>query len=161
MQLKSLEEKRVKILYSDTGYGYETLFKDYFVGATEIIIEDAYIRQKHQINNFLRLCEIIVKIGDCKKISLITGTDDEDQKKENNLIFDQIANNLFEHEIEFRYEFSEILHDREIKMNNGWNIKMGRGLDYFQSLGGNYFQVGTNDLDLRPCLETSFDFYKK
>ena len=159
--VKALEEKRIKILYSDTGYGYETLFKDYFVGATEIIIEDAYIRQKHQINNFLRLCEIMVKIGDCKKITLVTGTDDADQKKENNLIFDQIANNLFEHEIEFRYEFSEILHDREIKMNNGWNIKMGRGLDYFQSLGGNYFQVGTNDLDLRPCLETSFDFYKK
>ena len=109
------------------------MFKDYLVGATDIIIEDAYIRQKHQINNFLRLCEIIVKIGHCKKITLITGTDDEDQKKENNLIFDQIANNLFEHEIEFRYEFSEILHDRETKMNNGRNIKMGRGLDYFQS----------------------------
>ena len=157
---KTLDEKRIKILYGDTGYGYETLLKDYLVGATEIVLEDSYIRQKHQVNNFIRLCEIIVKIGDCKKITLITGTDDEDQKKDNNLIFDQVANNLFEHEIEFRYEFSEILHDREIKMNNGWNIKMGRGLDYFQSLGGNYFQVGTNDLDLRPCLETSFDFYK-
>jgi ATP-dependent Lon protease len=157
---KTLDEKRIKILYGDTGYGYETLLKDYLVGATELILEDSYIRQKHQVNNFLRLCEIIVKIGDCKKITLITGTDDDEQKKDNNLIFDQIANNLFEHEIEFRYEFSEILHDREIKLNNGWNIKMGRGLDYFQSLGGNYFQVGTNDLDLRPCLETSFDFYK-
>jgi ATP-dependent Lon protease len=157
---KPLEEKRIKVLYGDTGYGYDIMFKSYMTGATEIILEDAYIRQKHQINNFLRLCEIIVKIGDCKRITLITGTDDEHQKKENNLIFDQIANNLFDHDIEFRYEFSEVLHDREIRMNNGWNIKMGRGLDYFQSLGGNYFQVGTNDLDLRPCLETSFDFYK-
>ncbi|MEI8203053.1 MAG: BREX system Lon protease-like protein BrxL [Bacteroidota bacterium] len=157
---KQLEEKRIKVLYSDTGYGYETIFKDYVVGASEITLEDAYIRQKHQINNFLRLCEIIVKEASCKKLTLITSSDDEDQKKENILVFDQIANSLFEHDIEFRVEFSEILHDRELKMNNGWNIKMGRGLDYFQSLGGNYFQIGTNDLDLRPCLETSFDFYK-
>jgi len=157
---KQLEEKRIKVLYGDTGYGYDTIFKDYVVGASEITLEDAYIRQKHQITNFLRLCEIIVKEASCKKLTLITNTDDEDQKKENILVFDQIANSLFEHDIEFRVEFSEILHDRELKMNNGWNIKMGRGLDYFQSLGGNYFQIGTNDLDLRPCLETSFDFYK-
>lgn len=155
-----LEEKRIKIHYGDTGYGYETLFKEYLTGATEIVIEDAFIRQKHQINNFLRLCEIIVKIGECKKLKLITGVDDDDQKNENTLAFDQIANNLFEYEIEFKYDFSDILHDREIKLNNGWHIKMGRGLDYFQSLAGNYFQVGTNDLDLRPCLETNFDFYK-
>jgi ATP-dependent Lon protease len=157
---KQLEEKRIKVLYGDTGYGYETIFKDYVVGASEITLEDAYIRQKHQITNFLRLCEIIVKEASCKKLTLITNSDDEDQKKDNILLFDQIANSLFEHDIEFRVEFSEILHDRELKMNNGWNIKMGRGLDYFQSLGGNYFQIGTNDLDLRPCLETSFDFYK-
>lgn len=37
---------------------------------------------------------------------------------------------------------------------------MGRGLEYFQSLAGNYFQIGVSDFDLRPCLETSFDFYK-
>jgi ATP-dependent Lon protease len=157
---KQLEEKRIKVLYGDTGYGYDTIFKDYVVGASEITLEDAYIRQKHQITNFLRLCEIIVKEASCKKLTLITNSDDEDQKKENILVFDQIANSLFEHDIEFRVEFSEILHDRELKMNNGWSIKMGRGLDYFQSLGGNYFQIGTNDLDLRPCLETSFDFYK-
>lgn len=36
----------------------------------------------------------------------------------------------------------------------------GRGLDYFHSLSGIYFQVGENDLDLRPCLETKFDFIK-
>lgn len=159
-QNKQLEEKRIKVLYGDTGFGYEALFYDYLVGATEIVLEDAYIRQKHQINNFLRLCEIIVKIGSCKKLTLITSADDEEQKKENILVFDQIANSLFDYEIEFRTEFSDVIHDRELKMDNGWNIKMGRGLDYFQSLGGNFFQVGTNDLDLRACLETSFDFYK-
>ncbi len=155
-----LTEKRIKVMYGDIGYGYETMFADYINGATEIILEDAYIRQKHQINNFVRLCEIIVKVGSCKKLTLITSVDDEFQRGENTLVFDQIADSLFEHDLEFRVEFSSILHDRELKLNNGWSIKMGRGLDYFQSLAGNYFQIGTNDLDLRPCLETSFDFYK-
>jgi len=155
-----LKEKRIRVLYGDTGYGYETLFKSYLVGATEITLEDNYIRQKYQINNFLRLCEIFVKEGTCKKIKLITGTDNAEQRNENILIFDQITNSLFDHDIEFKVEFSDTLHDRELKMNNGWSIKMGRGLDYFQSLGGNYFQIGTIELDLRPCLETSFDFYK-
>ena len=160
-KIESVEliEKRLKIHYGDTGYSFESVFKNYLVGAYEVVVEDPYVRQKHQITNFLRFCELLVKIGDCKKLTLITGVDDEVQKQENTLAYDQVADNLFEHGIEFRVNFSDTLHDREIKLSNGWNIKMGRGLDYFQSLGGNYFQVGTNDLDLRPCLETSFDFY--
>lgn len=31
----------------------------------------------------------------------------------------------------------------------------------FHTLLGNYFQIGANDLDLRPCLEASFDFYRR
>lgn len=157
---QELIEKRIKIYYGDTGYGFETLFKNYLIGAAEVVLEDPYIRQKHQLSNFLRFCELLVKVGDCKKLTLITGTDDEMQRQENMLAFDLLADNLFENGIEFRVQFDKNLHDREIKLSNGWGIKMGRGLDYFQSLAGNYLQVGVNDLDLRPCLETSFDFYK-
>ncbi|HZW71458.1 MAG TPA: MIT C-terminal domain-containing protein, partial [Hanamia sp.] len=160
-EIEPLGEKRLKIYYGDIGHGFDVVFKDYIVGAAEITIEDPYIRQKHQIQNFIRFCEMAVKVGDCKKILLVTGSEDEGQLKDNTLIFDQLADNLFEHDIEFRFEFNPVLHDREIKLSNGWNIKMGRGLDYFQSLAGNYLQVGVNDLDLRPCLETSFDFYKE
>ena len=154
-----LIEKRLKVYYGDIGYGFETLFKDYLIGSAEVTIEDPYVRQKHQLSNFLRICELLVKIGDCKKLTLITGADDEMQRQENMLVFDKLADNLFENGIEFRVRFDKNLHDREIKLSNGWGIKMGRGLDYFQSLAGNYLQVGVNDLDLRPCLETSFDFY--
>jgi ATP-dependent Lon protease len=153
-------EKRIKVLYGDVGFGYETLFKSYLIGAKEVTIEDPYIRRTHQVSNFLRFCEVLVKIGDCKKIHLVTGSDDDEQKKENELVLQQIASNLFEYGIEFRFEFSKVLHDREIKLDNGWAIKMGRGLDYFQSLAGNYLQIGVSDLDLRPCLETSFDYYR-
>lgn len=160
LEPSSLIEKRVKVYYGDVGYGYESLFKEYLKGAIEINIEDPYIRKNHQISNLLRLFEVIAKVGDCKKINLVTAFDDMGQKEENTTIFEQIADNLFEHNIEFRFSFSETLHDREIKLSNGWGIKMGRGLDYFQSLLGNYYQIGVNDMDMRPCLETNFDFYQ-
>ncbi len=156
-----LKEQRIKVLYGDTGYSYQTLFEPYLVGATKVVLEDPYIRQKHQITNFLRFAELIVKVGDCKKLTLITGFDTMEQKDSNTLIFDKIKDSLHENGVELEVVFSTILHDREIIMSNGWSVKMGRGLDYFQPLAGNYYQVGVNDLDLRPCLETSFDFYMR
>lgn len=158
---EELKEKRIKIHYGDIGYGYESLFKDYLVGAETIIIEDPYIRQKHQVVNFVRFCELIVKVGSCKKLTLITSSDDELQKEDNSLTFTQIGSSLMENDIKFEFKFNTKIHARELFLSNGWNIKMDRGLDYFQSLAGNYFQIGANDLELRPCLETNFDFYKK
>ena len=154
-------EKHLKVHYGDIGYSYEDVFKDYLIGAKEVTIQDPYIRQKHQISNFLKLAELLVKIGDCNKIHLVTSSDDSEQERENKFAFEQIADSLFENEIDFSFEFSDTIHDRQIETSTGWRIVMGRGLDYFQSLAGNYMQIGVNDQSLRPCLECSFDFIKK
>jgi ATP-dependent Lon protease len=151
-------EKHFKIHYGDIGYGYEKVFEPYLIGAKEIRLEDPFIRQKYQIINFLKFCELAVKIGDVKKIILTTWADDIEQQTENQTMFDQIANSLFDNDVELEIIFSNTLHDRNIYLSNGWRITMGRGLDYFQSLAGEYFQIGANDQDLRPCLETNFDF---
>ena len=150
--------KRVKILYGDVGYGYESLFSPYLRGATEVIVEDPYVRQIYQITNFIRFCEVAVKTGDVKKITLITNTDDADQWNENIFKFEKISSSLSEHGVQLTYRCNDKLHDREIKLNNGWSIRLGRGLDYFQSLQGDYFSIGANDLELRACQETSIDF---
>lgn len=153
-------EKHLKIYYGDTGYSYENLFQPYFIGAKTIKLQDPFIRQKHQISNFLKLCELIVKIGDAHRIILVTATDDKEQEFENENLFAQIANSLFENEIELTVEFSDTIHDRQIETSNGWRIVMGRGIDFYQSLAGNYMQIGANEQELRPCLETHFDFIK-
>ena len=150
----------MKIHYGDVGFSLENVLGDYLTGAKEITIQDPYIRLKHQISNFIRLAELLVKIDDCKKIHLVTSSSDPEQERESALAFEQIAESLFENNIEFSFEFSETIHDRQIETNHGWRIVMGRGLDYFQSLAGNYMQIGVNDQSLRPCLETSFDFIK-
>ena len=51
------------------------------------------------------------------------------------------------------------LHDREIRLDNGWVVKIGRGFDIYQK-PGDWFEIGSNDLDLRPCLETTVDIFK-
>ena len=51
------------------------------------------------------------------------------------------------------------LHDREIRIDNGWVVKIGRGLDFYQKPGG-WFEVGSHDLSLRKCLETKVDIYR-
>lgn len=153
-----LVEKHIKVHYGDVGYSYEKVFGAYLKGAKEVVLEDPYLRKPHQITNFVKFCELAVKIGDVKKIKLITGADDEYQWKENEVYFDRIANSLYENDVEMEFEYSPTLHDRQMSLSNGWRVLMGRGLSYFQSLERDYFQIGANDQDLRKCLETTFDF---
>ena len=150
----------MKIHYGDVGYSYETVFGPYLKGVDKIIIEDPYIRQNHQISNFVKFCELAVKIGDVQQIKLITSSDYAYQEEQNQYSFKQLANSLYENEVKLEVEFSKTMHDRQILLSTGWRIILGRGIDYFQSLAGNYYQIGTNDQDLRPCLETSIDFIK-
>lgn len=157
---QALPEKHLKIHYGDRGYGYETVFRAYLAGAEEVILEDPYIRTKHQVVNFVRFCELVVKVGDCQKLTLVTAADNPEQLAENKVAFSALSDSLIEQGVVLVVRFSDTLHDRCIQLSNGWTIRLGRGLDYFQSVSGNFFQVGANDLDLRPCLETTIDFFK-
>ena len=51
------------------------------------------------------------------------------------------------------------IHDREIRLDTGWVIKIGRGLDFYQK-PASWFEIGANDLSLRRCLETKVDIYR-
>lgn len=154
-----VKEKHFTIFYGDTGYSYETIFGPYLSGAKSIEIEDPYVRMPHQIQNFVRLCEVIVKQSKIKRIDLITGYDDEMQKADLEQKLDELKQSLLEFDVIFDYDFNPNLHDREIRLDNGWIIKIGRGLDFYQKpLTWN--EVGTNDLALRKCLETKVDIYK-
>lgn len=66
----------------------------------------------------------------------------------------------------FSVEYDENAHDRYIRTSNNWDITLGRGLHFYQNLNPNkdsrnYFQMGTYDLSLRPCLKTRFAFVKR
>lgn len=71
---------------------------------------------------------------------------------------DHLSKSLDSYGVILSIEYEDTLHDREISFNNGWIIKIGRGLDYFKKPNGP-FSLGFCDMDLRECYKTSIDIY--
>jgi ATP-dependent Lon protease len=153
------EERHFTILYGDTGFSYETIMGSYLKGARSVLIEDPYIRLPHQIHNFVRFCEMLLKVGTVREINLVTGYDDKTQMADVSEKLSELKQSLLELDVVLDIKLNPNIHDREIRLDNGWIIKIGRGLDYFQRPGG-WFEVGSHDLNLRKCLETKVDIFR-
>lgn len=153
------KEQHFTILYGDTGYSYESIMGPYLQGAKTVVIEDPYIRLQHQIQNFVRFCETVLKAGTVKRITLITGHDDKTPLAEMAEKLDELKQSLLEVDVELEVKLNPNIHDREIRLDNGWIIKIGRGLDFYQK-PSSWFEVGAHDLNLRKCLETKVDIFK-
>ena len=159
LKTSELKEQHFTILYGDTGYSYESILGPYLQGAKAVVIEDPYIRLQHQIQNFVRFCETVLKSNTVKKIHLITGYEDKTQLAEIAEKLEELKQSLLELDVELEVNLNPNMHDREIRIDNGWVVKIGRGLDFFQKPGG-CFEVGANDLSLRKCLETKVDIFR-
>ncbi|NHM26221.1 hypothetical protein G7K71_04235 [Desulfofundulus sp. TPOSR] len=71
----------------------------------------------------------------------------------------ELKQSLLELDIVLDVKLNPNLHDREIRLDNGWVIKIGRGLDFYQK-PNSWFKIGASDLSLRKCLETKVDIFK-
>ena len=156
--INRLKEQHFTILYGDSGHSYETIMGAYLQGAKEVTIEDPYIRMQHQIQNFVRFCETCLKSGSIKTINLISSYDDNTQLADISEKLEDLKQSLVEADVVLNISLNPNLHDREIRIDNGWNIKIGRGLDFYQK-PSSWFEVGANDLTLRKCLETKVDIF--
>ena len=154
------QEKHFDILYGDSGYTYESIVGPYLDNAKEIEVEDPYIRANHQILNFVRFCEALIKSPTLKKISLITCYDDQTDVRSMAEKLEELKQSLLEVDVELSVSVDENLHDREIRIDNGWIVKIGRGLDFYQR-PDSWYGVGSNDLALRKCLATKVDIFKE
>ena len=154
-----LKEKHFRIFYGDTGFGYDAIFGEYLKGARRIEVEDPYIRTQHQMQNFIRFCELVARCGEAETITLTTGSDDPKQRQEAQERLESVKESLSNISIGLEYIFSDSIHDREIRLSSGWRIKIGRGLDFYQK-PETWYVVGANDLNLRPCVETMVDIYR-
>ncbi|XP_046563419.1 LOW QUALITY PROTEIN: MIT domain-containing protein 1-like [Haliotis rubra] len=152
--------EQIRIEANSTGHTYEKLFSRFIdKSVSEIEVEDPYIRPSPQVYNFLRFCELVVKRGpNVKKMKLITGADNEGQGQQQRL--HQVGQSLHQHGIHLEVDFSSTLHDREIRFNNGWVIKIGRGLDMYKATE-NKFSIGFCDFELRHCHETTVDIFHR
>jgi len=142
-----------------TGFSYQSTLAIYLAGAERIVVEDPYIRQHHQIINFLRFCETVVRVGEPKHIALVTKFESEDERNEAMGKLSTIADSLKQFNVSLEVRENSALHDREVQLSNGWRVKIGRGFDIYQK-PEDWLQVGANDLDLRPCLEPASTFFR-
>jgi len=152
--------EHLKIQAGSIGHGYESLFGRFLSDdVKKIEVEDPYIRTHHQIVNFLRCCELFIK--KCTRLQEIKLTTSEDvHKSEQENKFTELSNSMKKKNVQLTVQYSPTLHDREIKLDTGWIIKIGRGLDIYRAPEGKIV-LGYFDLDLRPCLETTMDIFFK
>ncbi len=153
------QERHYTILYGDVGHSYESIFGPYLAGAKEITVEDPYIRELYQMQNFVRFCEAVVKYASVRNITLITSYDNNTNVSEMRDHLEELQQSLLEMDITLDVKIHPNLHDREIRLDTGWVIKIGRGLSFYQK-PDSWYGIGASDLSLRKCLETKVDIFK-
>jgi ATP-dependent Lon protease len=147
------------IFENQTGISYRKLFGKYLKGATEIEIEDPYIRYHYQFRNFMEFCSMLADIkseGEEIKLTLKTSNEKEhidDAAK----AFEEIKDSLESLGIFLDYQFKEKAHDRFIVADTGWKILIGRGLDIFQKSESAYDLAGIHQ-EKRKCKQTEITY---
>ena len=155
----NLKELHYSISYGDTGHTYGTIVGPYLQNAKALVIEDPYIRTQHQIVNFVRFCETVVKNSSVQRIDLVTSYDENTDMALLEEKMGELKQSLVEIDVLLKVKINKVLHDREIRIDNGWTVKIGRGLDFYQRPEG-WFTIGANDFSLRKCLETKVDIFQ-
>lgn len=152
-----LASKLVNIRANQKGVSYKSLFGDYMRTAKRIEVVDPFIRSPYQIDNFIELVQVIREVSDNpEELHITLSTANEEARIPEMIdIFDDMTDELALYGIEFEYNF-DATHDRQITMDNGWTIVMGRGLDIFEKF--NRFSIGSVRQECRRCRESSFTF---
>lgn len=144
----------IHIQEGQKGISYKSLFADYLIDATEIIVEDPYIILPYQIQNLIDFLSMTLEINPNMKTHLVTNFDNLKQKQE----IKRTLTNLQQEIPSFSFEFKSF-HDRCIKTNTGWFISMGRGLDIFQPY--DKFSILCKKQENRPCKDFTVTYTKE
>ncbi|KAJ8676533.1 hypothetical protein QAD02_012320 [Eretmocerus hayati] len=107
--------KHVKISANSKGHGYESLFGSYLTNnVTGIRIDEPYLIEFYQIQNFLRFCELALKkcptLSEIKVKTRRDPIDESDQIKR----LEELRSTLADNRVCLEIEFSETVHDRQI-----------------------------------------------
>ena len=121
-----------------TGIDYDYLFSECLEGAKEITLTDPYIVNKHQfflLQKLLETCQESQENVKNLSFHLVTGLAAKDailSEAQQNKAFGVIKEIAKHNNIKFTFERTNGLHDRSLKTDHGWNIKLGRGVDMFK-----------------------------
>jgi ATP-dependent Lon protease len=130
------------------GVSYGSLLIPYLRGAGQITITDPYIRQFHQARNLMELIEAIASTKDAAdevNVKLITSenTEGEEKLRKQFELLLKVKNGAAAAGINLDVSFDDTIHDRSIVTDTGWKILLGRGLDIFQYVAGDAFDLAS------------------
>ena len=153
-----LQEKNLSFRMGQTGVNYKKLFATYMAEATEITVEDPYIRAPWQIKNFMEFVTMLIETRPVDDLKLHLFTNEEEEKIPDLIDkLDDIKDDLAGYGIEFDYKLRDF-HDRCIKTDTGWTITLGRGLDMFEKY--NPYSIEALRQDKRKCKEFMVTYMK-
>lgn len=133
-RIQVLGSKQINIRMNQKGVTWKSLFGDYLRTAKRIVITDPFIRLPHQFTNLIELIQTIQDVSinaEELTIELHTQTTDDEQAATVIDYFQDLQEDLAPRGINFSYYFDAV-HDRSIKLDNGWTINLGRGLDIYE-----------------------------
>ncbi len=130
------------------GVSFDTLLVPYLREAAQVTITDPYIRQFHQARNLMELIEGIAAVKDAAdeiNVKLITSETNEGAEKLRKQLelLVKVKQGAAVGGINFDVSFDDTIHDRSIVTDTGWKILLGRGLDIFQYVTGDAFDLAT------------------
>ena len=136
------------------GVSYETLLLPYLHGSGQITITDPYIRIFHQARNLMELIAGLAKSKDPAdevRVSLVTTANDESKEKHQKQLelLASIEHGAAGAGISFDYRVDPAIHDRSITTDTGWKIVLGRGLDIFQFVSNDAFDLSSRLQEFR------------
>ena len=145
---------------NQTGVSYKNLFGEYLKNASNITIQDPYIRLPYQFKNLLEFCLILSQIKAPEdQINLeVVSWNHEEYLEDSKYNFEELQESVTSLGIHLTYRLEEH-HDRYIAADNGWKITLGRGLDIFEKIEGR-FNVADIDQTKRKCKSCELTYLK-
>ncbi|TKR67861.1 hypothetical protein L596_023945 [Steinernema carpocapsae] len=121
-------EKTIKIQDNSSGHDFAEIFGGCFdERLTSVVVEDPYIINNFQVQLFVAFCELLAsRAPNLKMLTLVT------KPLARNERFDRLKASLLQKGITLTISNDESIHDREIVFDNGWIVRIGRGLDIFK-----------------------------
>lgn len=155
-----LKTKQEILKDNQTGVSYKNLFGEYLKTATNITIQDPYIRLPYQFKNLLEFCLMLSQIKAPEdQINLeVVSWNHEEYLEDSKYNFGELQESVSSLGVHLTYRLEEH-HDRFIAADNGWKITMGRGLDIFEKIEGR-FNVADLDQTKRKCKSCELTYLK-
>lgn len=106
--------EQINIENNTTGYSYLSVFGRFLDDeVVDVKVEDPYIRNFYQCQNFVRFCEVLVK--NCKNLQLVSllTTKETDNINQTQWL-NELHHNLKKRNVTLVIEYSSTLHDRQV-----------------------------------------------